>query len=185
MKLPVTDSELVALSKKGNTLSFGELVKKYEKFVYNTAYAFLLNREDAFDVSQNSFIKAWRNISSFEEKSSFSTWIYRITVNSAKDFLVSKNKNSTLEIDEQVKDLSSPESEYIKKESLSNIEMAINSLEEDLKEVVLLREIEELSYNEISEVLEIELGTVKSRLSRARAKLREVLLEQKESFPVK
>lgn len=185
MKLPVTDSELVALSKKGNTLAFGELVKKYEKFVYNTAYTFLLNREDAFDISQNSFIKAWRNISSFEEKSSFSTWLYRITVNSAKDYLISKNKNSTLEIDEEVSDLTSPESEYIKKESLSNIEMAINSLDEDLKEVVLLREIEELSYNEISEVLEIELGTVKSRLSRARAKLREILLEQKQISSVK
>ncbi len=181
----MTEKELVSLAKKGNGSAYGELIKKHEKFIYNTAYGFVLNADDAFDISQESFIKAWKNISNFEEKSSFSTWLYRITVNTAKDYLISKSKKPSLLLEEEVTDLTSPESEYIKKETLSEIERAVSLLDEDLREIIILRELDSLTYDEISQLLQIELGTVKSRLSRARAKLRTFLREQNEEFFVK
>lgn len=184
------ESELIALCQKGNCTAYGELVKKYEKFVYNTAYGFVLNSDNAFDISQDTFIKAWRKISSFEGKSSFSTWLYRITVNTAKDFLSSTKNKTALLCDEEGKaldilDKETPESQYIKKETLTEIEKAVMALDEDLREVIILREVENLTYNEIALCLEIELGTAKSRLSRARQKLRTILREQNEEFFVK
>ena len=83
---------LIKKSQAGDGEAFGELVRHYEKFVYYTAYGFLTNPDDAFDVSQEAFIKAWRSIEGFREKSLFSTWLYRITVNTAKDALEKRSR---------------------------------------------------------------------------------------------
>ncbi|MBQ7897353.1 MAG: sigma-70 family RNA polymerase sigma factor [Clostridia bacterium] len=188
------DKEKVYLEKArcGDGEAFGELVRFYESFVYNTAYGFMLNPDDAFDVAQDAFLKAWRGIKDFKGSSAFSTWLYRITVNTAKDALALKKKrgaelSSTLEEGEilDTPDLNTPETAFIEKESREELKRAIDSLDDSMREIIILRELNEMSYEEISEALDTELGTVKSRLSRAREKLREKILEQKENFSVK
>ena len=188
------DKEKMYLEKArlGDGEAFGELVRFYESFVYNTAYGFMLNPDDSFDVAQDAFLKAWRGIKDFKGSSAFSTWLYRITANTAKDALALKKKraselSSTLEDGEvlDTPDLSTPEKAFIEKESHEELIKALNSLDEAMREIVILRELNGLSYEEISAILDVELGTVKSRLSRAREKLREKILEQKEKFPVK
>lgn len=188
------DKENVYLEKArlGDGEAFGELVRFYESFVYNTAYGFMLNPDDAFDVAQDAFLKAWRGIKDFKGNSAFSTWLYRITVNTAKDALTLKNKrgaelSSTLEEGEvmDTPDTETPEKALVEKERREELKKAIDSLDVSMREIVILRELNGLSYEEISMILDVELGTVKSRLSRAREKLREILLEQKEIFGVK
>lgn len=192
MKSPLNEKSLLEKAREGDGEAFGELVRLYEKFVYNTAYGFLLNADDAFDASQNAFLKAWRAIKGFKGESSFSTWLYRITANCAKDALYERNKKSVAlsstddegtEADIPVTD--TPESQYIKKEEGEELRRAIEMLDGDSREIIVLRELSGLSYNEIANTLEVELGTVKSRLNRARARLREILLEQKDKASVK
>ncbi len=182
---------LVAKAKKGDGEAFGELVRFYEKFVYNTAYGFLFSADDAFDVAQDAFIKAWRSIEGFKGDSAFSTWLYRITVNTAKDAIAARARRrelSSTDDEGTVIDAPSPdtpETEYIKKERREELYRAIDSLDPDAREIIVLRELDGLSYEEIAELLKIEMGTVKSRLSRARNKLSEKLVEQNAKFFVK
>lgn len=186
MKKCENEEKLIKEAQKGNTLSFGELVRHYEKFVFNTALSFMANYDDAFDVAQESFIKAWQKIATFKGDAAFSTWLYRITANTAKDTLSDRNKRwSEGEIPEQTPSAEdTPEESTVRKENITELNKALNSLDEDMREILILREFEELSYSEISDLLGIEMGTVKSRLNRAREKLRETL-EQKHGFPVK
>lgn len=191
MKCPENEKFLVARAKNGDGEAFGELVRFYEKFVYNTAYGFLFSADDAFDVSQDAFIKAWRGINSFKGDSAFSTWLYRITVNTAKDAIFARAKRrelSSTDSEGEIIDTPSPdtpEAEYIRKERRDELLCAIDTLDEGAREIIILRELDGLSYEEIATLLGLELGTVKSRLSRARAKLSEKLLEQNEKFFVK
>lgn len=176
------DSFFVKKAKEGDGEAYGELVRRYEKFVYNTAYGITLNSFDAFDASQNAFIKGWRAINTFKEESSFSTWLYRIVSNCAKDIVFERQKRKADLPAEEVAGLSggiTPEDEYIKNEEGELLKKAILSLDSDSREIIVMRELSELSYAEIAEALEIEIGTVKSRLNRARTKLREKILEQK------
>ena len=183
---------LIKKSQAGDGEAFGELVRHYEKFVYNTAYGFLTNPDDAFDVSQEAFIKAWRSIEGFREKSLFSTWLYRITVNTAKDALEKRSRlrlemSSTDEEGEtlDLPDVSTPESDFIKKETSEELYRAINSLDDTAREFIILRDVNSLTYEEISALTETEIGTVKSRINRAREKLKEKLREQNKAFEVK
>lgn len=191
MKGMENEKLLVERAKKGDGEAFGELVRFYEKFVYNTAYGFLFLRDDAFDASQEAFIKAWRGIKSFKGDASFSTWLYRITVNTAKDAVSARVKRRELSSTDAEGDIidtpihETPETAYLEKERRETLSHAIDTLPEDFREIIILRELDGLSYEEIATLLELELGTVKSRLSRARAKLSEKLVEQNEKFFVK
>lgn len=180
MKKCENEEKLISESLKGNTLAFGELVRHYEQFVFNVAYSFTSNYDDAFDVAQDSFIKVWQKLSTFKGDSAFSTWLYRITANTAKDALLQRNKNQNSdELNEQIPSQhETPEDATIREENARELKEALNKLEADARQIIILREFEELSYTEISEVLGVEIGTVKSRLNRAREKLREILLEQ-------
>lgn len=184
------EEKLIKSAKSGNGDAFGELVRHYERFVFNVAYSFVSDTEDALDVSQDAFIKAWRGLGSFQGKSSFSTWLYRITANAAHDALALKKRDGvTADIDtEVVKSEETPEDSYVKDESARELRRALSLLDEEAREILILREFEELSYLEIAEVLSIELGTVKSRINRARIKLREILsknMEQTDENKVK
>lgn len=180
MKKHELEERLIKESLSGNAESFGDLVRHYERFVFNIAFSYMTNYDDAFDVAQDSFVKAWQRLSSFKGVSAFSTWLYRITVNTAKDALSERNRREKdSEIDERIpSELETPEEKMLREESARQLKKALDTLDPDMREILVLREFEEMSYAEISRCLNIEEGTVKSRLSRARERLREILREQ-------
>lgn len=191
MKSMDNEKLLIAKAQDGDGEAFGELVRFYERFVYNTAYGFLLSPEDAFDIAQDAFIKAWRSVKSFKGESAFSTWLYRITVNTAKDAISAKARRRELfSVDTAGNALSiptddTPEREYIRKEESEALRLAIDELDNASREIIVLRELDGLTYEQIALTLGLEMGTVKSRLSRAREKLVRKLGEQNETTGVK
>lgn len=186
----MTDIELVSLIKKGNMDAFDKLVKAYEKKVINVAYSLLSDKEDALDASQEIFVKVYKNISSFRGESTVSTWIFKITKNVCYDFL-RKRKGNVISLDEEnddekkieIPDLSaSPDVLYERQEKINVVRKAIDSLEENQRIVITLFDINGLSYDEISGIIKCPIGTVKSRLYRAREALRKILSENRELF---
>ena len=187
-----TDETLVADAKNGNAASFGKLVIKYERYVGSLALSVVRNREDAFDVSQEAFLKAWHHIGEFDGKCSFSSWLYRITKNAAYDHLRSAKRRGTVQLETTDDDGESaqleipdesettrPESAVLKAEEKTILYDAIETLDDEHREILLMRDIEEMTYDEIAETLGLELGTVKSRLFRARKALRDELIKRK------
>ncbi|NIM03506.1 sigma-70 family RNA polymerase sigma factor [bacterium] len=185
----VSDEILVKKSQKGDYPSFEELVKRYEKKIYNLAYRIMGNKEDASDVLQETFLQAFRKLAGFKGKAKFSTWLYRIAVNIC---LMKKRKGKRIEtvsldipiltkeedeIKRELRDdwsespLATLENEEVKK----NLSKAIDSLPEEYKTVFLLRGLNGLSNEEVANVLKISLPAVKSRLHRARLFLRDKL----------
>ena len=180
------DIDLVRRAKSGDMVAFDQLVYNYEKKVYLMAYRSTANEQDALDISQEVFIKVYRSIASFKEESSFSTWLYRITSNVLIDFSRKKQNKSTLSLyvenedeEELYIDLPSredtPEQAYEAKSLREEIQKALLSLSERHRQIVIMRDINGFSYTEISEILNISEGTVKSRLARARENLRRIL----------
>jgi RNA polymerase sigma-70 factor (ECF subfamily) len=176
------DIALVNQLKSGKTIAFNQIVLKYKDKVFNTAYRFLGNYQDASDLTQECFILVYNGIKNFRGESSLSTWIYRITVNTCKNRLKSlerKKDSRTLSLREKILDIKenndSPVELFERKELESKVQNAIDSLPEDWKEIVILRDIEGLAYYEIAKILECEVGTVKSKLHRARMALKDKL----------
>ena len=172
---------------RGDVNAFEDLVAAYEKNVYNLALRMTGNAQDAEDMAQEAFIKAYNSLFSFRGESKFSVWLYRIVSNVCLDFLRKKNKQSTVSLsmedddgeDSQLDlpDLSqSPEELLEKKLTREAVQRGLAALPEDARQILLLREIQGLSYEEIGETLGLESGTVKSRIFRARKKLCAFLL---------
>ena len=176
----------------GDIDAYERLVRKYEKYVCTTVYSVVRNYDDSLDIAQEVFLKLYHNIGSFKEESSFSSWLYRIAKNSALDFL-RKEKNTRQNISlvtessdgEEVQmeiadtsDKSSPEASMLQKERNELLYSALNELSDEHKEIILLRDINGYAYEEITGILGIEQGTVKSRLFRARENLRKILSEK-------
>lgn len=177
------EKELIRRAKKGDVEAFEELISGYEKKVYNTVYRFFNNSEDAMDITQEIFIKVFTSLHSFRESASFSTWLYRIAVNTCIDFM-RKKKDETVPIKEEIiagNDIKHgsysqlPEDFVEKRELKEALLKAINSLPYEQRICVILRDIQGFSYTEMSEILMCSLGTIKSRLNRGRRALREIL----------
>ena len=167
---------------EGNTNAFEKLVLEYEKNVYNIALRMVGNSEDASDMTQEAFIKAYNSLSNFRGDSKFSVWLYRIVSNVCLDFLRSRTRKQTVSLsvedddgEETQIDVAdeSQSPELLLERSLTRdaVRRGLDSLPEDYRQILLLREIQGLSYDEISLALDIEVGTVKSRIFRARKKL--------------
>lgn len=176
----MNEQELIEKSQAGDIEAFGELISIYEKKIYNLAYRISGNSEDAFDISQETFIKIFKNIQKFKGESSFSTWIYRIATNMAYDFLKYEAKPKRSLDDEEnpieILDKSiSPEQSVEADERLKTVKLALGKISLEFRQVIVLRDIEGYSYEEIAQILNIELGTVKSRISRARNNLKKIL----------
>lgn len=184
------DGELVSLCKKGDLDAFEALVKKYQKRMLNIAYRMTGDYEDACEIVQDAFISAYRNIKNFEEKAKFSTWLYAIVINLTKNRikqLKNLKKYSCSSIDDPIAtddggiklELKSNEPSALErleeKEILQSVQNCVESLDNDYREVIVLRDIQGFSYDEISDMLRIPEGTVKSRLSRARENLKNCL----------
>lgn len=183
-----SDEELVERFISGETDSFSVLVEKYKWQVYNIIYGIMGNRDEAEDLSQEVFIKIYKNLSHFKRKSKFYTWLYRITVNvclsakrkkSQSSRIISMSRLSGVSANSGEVELAdetfSPQKVFKDRELASNIQLAINSLPAILKITFILREFEDLSYRELARILRCSMGTVKSRLSRARESLRQTL----------
>jgi RNA polymerase sigma-70 factor (ECF subfamily) len=183
---------LVSKAKAGDVAAFEQLIEAYQKKVYNLALRMTGNQEDAADLAQEAFIRVFRSISGFKEQSSFSTWIYRITTNVCLDEIRKRKNRKVISIDEDihmddgemkrqiVSDDPLPDEMAERAELRNIVNDAINSLPEDQKVVITLRDLNGLSYEEIAQVLGIPGGTVKSRINRARQALRNVLLSRTE-----
>ena len=184
------DAALVRAIQAGDMAAFDQMVVKHKDKLFNMVYWFLGDYQEANDCSQDIFIKVFKSIKKFRSESSFSTWLYRIAINTCKNRLKSsayrwKKKTVPLENPESSEDgnLSykiqnnspSPANELEKKERLMMIQKAINALPQEQNRVIVLRDIQGLSYQEISDITGLNLGTVKSRLARARLALRNKL----------
>lgn len=179
---------LVKKSKEGDFEAFEELVKLHEKYVYNIAWNMLRNQEDAEEVLQETFIKAYNKLNQFEGKSKFSTWLYRIATNEALMVIRKKNPVQAVSLDEPVDDgyrtkirrelidwKENPHDVYLKKELKEKIDYIIFTLPEDYRSVFVLRDIQGFSGEKVSEILSITIPAVKARLHRARLYAREIL----------
>lgn len=186
---PENDTDLVTAFKKGDHPAFEKIVLKYQDRVYNLCYRFLGDKQEAEDTAQEIFIKVYRSLKGFKMKSSFYTWLYRIVINSCKNRVKSleyRKSKSRVSIDDDQENKNHsipdiidgknlPDTNLEKKEKIKKIQAAINSLPPDQKTVVMLRDIEGLTYDEIADITKNRLGTVKSKLSRARLGLRNIL----------
>ncbi|MEK7395498.1 MAG: sigma-70 family RNA polymerase sigma factor [Candidatus Poribacteria bacterium] len=172
------DIELVGLCQKGDTDAFDRLFYKYRDKIYRTAFRMINNPEDALDLTQEIFLKAYKNISKYNFKSEFSTWLYRLAINLCIDELRKrKNSNEVLmdSIPENLIYSDTPEDIILSEEQESLIWKALNSLKEKERVVIVLREMEGLSYEEIANVLKCSMGRVKSRIHESREKFRKAL----------
>lgn len=173
------DQELVLRVQNGDKKAFDLLVLKYQLRLSKLVSRFLRNQSDVPDVVQDAFIKAYRALPNFRGDSAFYTWLYRIAINTAKNHLVAQSrKNPANSVDVQeaedygasewLKEYASPEREALASELKSTINQAMGDLPSDLREAITLREIEGLSYEEIAAVMDCPIGTVRSRIFRAR-----------------
>ena len=182
------DKDIIEQVLGGDNDAFGLLVEKYQTKVYNLALRMSGNEDDAFDLAQESFVRAWRNLGGFQFESSFSTWLFRLTSNICLDFLRARKRRAAVSLtmtDDEDEETQlavpdpgkTPEEAVIAAEDRALLTRALNELPADQRQILTLRAIDDLSYAEIAEILQLQEGTVKSRLSRARAALRNKLLQ--------
>jgi len=184
--LPVPDDELVRRVQAGNAEAFEELVRRYERKVYNITYRMMGNEQDASEALQDTFLRAYRFLPKFQFKSSFFTWLYRIATNVSLTKLRKRKSPPIISLDEPVgedEDLPleipdykySPEEMMRRRELQEALQKSVDSLPADYRSVVVLRDLEGLSNEEVGKILNLSVPAVKSRLHRGRLVLREKL----------
>jgi RNA polymerase sigma-70 factor, ECF subfamily len=176
------EAELIERSRKGDSAAFGVLVERYQRRVVGVALAVVHNQDDAIELAQETFVRAFENLSKFESRSSFSTWLYRIAANLAIDFWRREGRHVVLhgdDADSEIGKLPTSRGDSFKEVSRSELsarlKQALEELTPEHRAVILLREVEGMSYDEISDVLQCPRGTVMSRLHYARTHLRNIL----------
>ena len=178
------DSVLIEKVKKGNKGAFNFLVNKYYPRVYASLFSFTKSKEDSEDLAQQTFIKAWQQIESFRGDSAFFTWIYRIAINLAKNFVVSssykkqKANTSIQDVAIEITSYENIESVLTHNQSMQEIKDFIKTMPESLKTAFTLRESEGKSYEEISIITNTPIGTVRSRIFRARESIIEFMQKE-------
>ena len=181
------DQALVERVKRGDKAAFDLLVIKYQSRIINLVMRFVRNHADALDVTQEAFIKAYRALPNFRGDSAFYTWLYRIAVNTAKNYLAVQANRRLPEVDQDLsemeqidggtalKELDTPENLLLTQEIQDTIVRAIENLPEDLRTAITLRELDGLSYEEIAVAMDCPIGTVRSRIFRAREAIEKLL----------
>lgn len=194
MIVRVQESELIKKSAEGNGDAFEKLIAPYMQPIVNHAYMMLGDKEDAYDMAQETFVKAFVSVKSFGGQSSFKTWLFKIATNVCLDFLRKKKRRpnvlSLTAVGEDANAVmcdvadteSSPDTIAESNELKDIILKAIGSLDAEYRAAIALRELEGMDYKSISKILGVSLGTVKSRINRARLQLREKLSKYKELF---
>lgn len=181
------ERDLIAKASRGDRDAFGELIRRYEKQVLALSNRLCGNPDDGADAAQEAFLSAWRNLPGFRGEAKFSTWLYRLTANACVDLLRRQKRWDThagpsLDDEEKGVDVADPAPEpheiAERRELRRELEDALARLSPEHREVLILREIHQLSYEEIGEALALDAGTVKSRIHRARENLRKILISR-------
>ena len=183
------DQQLVERVQRGDKQAFDLLVIKYQRKLARLLSQFILDAAEEEDVTQEAFIKAYRALPSFRGESAFYTWLYRIGINTAKNFLVTQGRRAptttslgfdsedaeNFEEGSQLREMNTPESELMSKQIAETVNQTLQELPEELRTAITLREIEGLSYEEIASIMNCPIGTVRSRIFRARETIAEKL----------
>jgi RNA polymerase sigma-70 factor (ECF subfamily) len=182
--LKKTDEVLVDETRKGNKKSFELLIIKYEKQIFNLIFRFTKDQETVAELSQETFLKAYRAIRNFKGRSSFYTWLRQIAINNSINYLHSRRDVISLDADNNAeahiqqpheRGWTNPEEVALSQEDIVSVRTALESLPERFRSILIMREFEEMSYEEIADVLNCPVGTVRSRLFHARRVLKETL----------
>ena len=184
----MTEQELVARAKAGDDEAFAQLMRDNEKRIYNLTLRMTGNPEDAMDLAQEAFLNAWRGLKFFKGDSAFSTWVYRLASNACIDHLRRQKRRQDISApmpvndeDDSTPDIPDerfqPEQELERQELRRAVAEGLEQLSDEHRQVLVMREINGLSYQEIGGILDLEAGTVKSRIARARNSLRKILVE--------
>ncbi|MGL4408095.1 MAG: RNA polymerase sigma factor RpoE [Zoogloea sp.] len=191
------DQLLVERVQRGDKQAFGLLVSKYQRKLARLLSRLIRDPAEVEDVAQETFIKAYRALPSFRGDSAFYTWLYRIGINTAKNYLVSQGRRAptttefdseeaeTFEEGDQLRDINTPERLLMTKQIGDTVNRAMDALPEELRTAIVLREIEGLSYDEIATIMECPIGTVRSRIFRAREAISEKLKPLLDTAPNK
>jgi len=181
------DSLLVARAQKGDKQAFNLLVEKYQRKLTRLLSRFIRDQAEVEDVTQEAFIKAYRALPAFRGDSAFYTWLYRIGINTAKNYLMAMGRRAPtsteveaedaegFEEGEQLRDINTPESVLLSNEIAETVNSTIEQLPEELRRAIQMREIEGLSYEDIAQAMDCPIGTVRSRIFRAREAIAEKL----------
>lgn len=179
---PINDIEIINRVIEGDKEAFSVIVQKYQNMVFKYVYYQFNNYDEALDITQDIFITVMEALQSFRQESKFSTWLYSIMVNHCKNYRKKMNRYSTVslkvmkgedEVDLQLQDYrENPEEKVVNEDSIRIIKEEIEKLPDDFKDILTLRDIDGLSYNEISEILDINLSNVKVRIHRGREYLK-------------
>ncbi len=184
----MTEQELVQRARQGDDDAFAQLMRSCEKLIYNLTLRMTGNHEDAMDLAQEAFLNAWKGLQFFKGDSAFSTWVYRLANNACIDHLrkVQRRRDISLSMptdpdDDSMPDVPDeryrPDARLDQQEQRRALEAGLARLSQEHRQVLVMREINGLSYQEIGDILGLESGTVKSRIARARLALRKILLE--------
>lgn len=185
------DKALIKKCKNGDVEAFEKLISDHQKKIYNLCFRYFENHDDASELSQEIFIKVYKSIATFKEESLISTWIYKITTSTCIDELRKRKNHKVVSIDDYEVDgphieiaskMEGPHEYFEKKEIKIEVQRAISQLSEEFKTVIILRDIQGFSYDEIADITGVPLGTVKSRIKRAREYVKEYLLEKGNFF---
>ncbi len=183
----MNELKLIRKVKKGNVEAFEQLIINYESNIYNIALGVCKNEHDAFDIAQEVLIKVYKNINKFNFSSKFSTWLYTVTRNTAIDYIrkeknksyknISQDEEKVIEIADESR---GPLDILIANEDTKMVKRCMEKLEETERLLIVFREIQGHSYEELAAIFDIKIGTVKSRLSRAKTKLKNLIVEDME-----
>ena len=187
-QLKISDDQLVARVQKGDKRAFDLLVLKHQFKVHAIVSKYVKDYDEVNDVVQETFIKAYRALEAFRSESAFYTWLYRIAVNTSKNYLLARNRRppsfdvdlgdaENAELRRQLQNLDSPDNSLSRNELETVIDVAIKGLPADLRNALILREFEDLSYEQIADIMDCPVGTVRSRIFRAREALEEKIKE--------
>ena len=185
----MTEQELVLLAKQGDDQAFAQLMRDNEKRIYNLTLRMTGNPEDAMDLAQDTFLNAWKGLKFFKGDSAFSTWLYRLASNACIDFLRRQKRRQDISaplaadsededrLPEVPDDRFRPDTQLEQQELRRAVDEGLRQLSLEHRQVLVMREVNGLSYQEIADILDLEAGTVKSRIARARLSLRKILLK--------
>lgn len=187
--MQMDENKLIERATSGDPAAFNRLMEMHEKRMYAVALRMFGNREDAQDSLQEAMLRVYRSIGGFKGQSSFGTWVYRITMNTCLDEIRRKKNKQSASLDNMLDqgwaptdEGASPEKRVMQQEMRKSIAQSIQELPEDMRSAIIMRDVHGYSYEEIADTLNVNVGTIKSRISRGREKLREKLSNFSELF---